>query len=445
MSDFNSMSRENKKQRLRQRVVTNPAWSEQKSSSGGQGSYSEPQGRQRQQNRPMPYEEDGEEAARRALKKARGRRLLTAAAVVLLLGGAVGSWFYYQRNYSYTSYETVWQADLNQGSLVGYESFGSNVLKYTKDGASYIDAKGKSVWTESFEMKNPIAAVNGAYAAIADRQGNSIYICGENGRVGQASTVLPITRVAISATGITAAVLEDSTSSYIVFFRRDGTQLEVTVKTVMGGDGYPMDISLSQDGTQLMCSYAYIESGELRSRVVFYDFSEVGKSVPNRLVGGFDDIFAGTMVPEVTYMEAPYSCAFSGNGLSFFTSRNLASPELITQVSVEEEIQSVFSSDEYAAVIAQNTTGEYSRRLMVYEKDGTPVFTREFNYEYTHADIDGDLIILYNEDSCRIFNTAGVEKLYATFDFAVSKIRKGRMPDTLIVTGPQQMREIKLR
>ena len=164
-----------------------------------------------------------------------------------------------------------------------------------------------------------------------------------------------------------------------------------------------MDISLSQDGTQLMCSYAYIESGELRSRVVFYDFSEVGKSVPNRLVGGFDDIFAGTMVPEVTYMEAPYSCAFSGNGLSFFTSRNLASPELITQVTVEEEIQSVFSSDEYAAVIA------------------------------------------YNEDSCRIFNTAGVEKLYATFDFAVSKIRKGRMPDTLIVTGPQQMREIKLR
>ena len=179
--------------------------------------------------------------------------------------------------------------------------------------------------------------------------------------------------------------------------------------------------------------------------MVFYDFSEVGKSVPNRLVGGFDDIFAGTMVPEVTYMEAPYSCAFSGNGLSFFTSRNLASPELITQVTVEEEIQSVFSSDEYAAVIAQNTTGEYSRRLMVYEKDGTPVFTREFNYEYTHADIDGDLIILYNEDSCRIFNTAGVEKLYATFDFAVSKIRKGRMPDTLIVTGPQQMREIKLR
>lgn len=439
MSDYNSMSRENKKRQLRQRVVTNPSWSEQQKSSGRQSSS------QTSASRPGQRGEDREEAARQALKKAKRRRMLIGSAIILTLAGGAGFWYYYQNHYSYTSYETVWQVDLNQGSLVGYKSFGNNVLKYTKDGASYIDAKGKNVWTESFEMKNPIASVNGEYAVIADKQGNSIYICGENGRLGQASTVLPITRVAISSTGITAAVLEDSTSSYIVFFRKDGSQLEVTIKTIMGGDGYPMDISLSQNGTQLMCSYAYIEGGELKSRVVFYDFSEVGKSVPNRLVGGFDEIFAGTMVPEVAYMEEPYSCAFSGNGLTFFTSRNLASPEMVAQIPVEEEIQSIFYSDKYAAVIVHNTTGEYSRRLMVYEKDGTPVFSKEFNYEYTHADIDGDLIILYNEDSCRIFNTTGVEKLYATFDFAVSKIRKGRMPDTLIVTGPQQMREISLR
>ena len=40
---------------------------------------------------------------------------------------------------------------------------------------------------------------------------------------------------------------------------------------------------------------------------------------------------------------------------------------------------------------------------------------------------------------------AGTEKLDATFDFAVTKIRKGRMPNTLLVMGPQEMREIKLK
>ena len=49
------------------------------------------------------------------------------------------------------------------------------------------------------------AVVNGDYAAIADRQGNSIYICDKNGRQGIATTLLPITKVAVSAHGVVAA------------------------------------------------------------------------------------------------------------------------------------------------------------------------------------------------------------------------------------------------
>ena len=45
------------------------------------------------------------------------------------------------------------------------------------------------------------------------------------------------------------------------------------------------------------------------------------------------------------------------------------------------------------------------------------MLSKEFNFEYTHADFDGDLIILYNEDSCRIYNMSGTEKFDATFDF----------------------------
>ena len=186
----------------------------------------------------------------------------------------------------------------------------------------------------------------------------------------------------------------------------------------MSGDGYPLDIALSADGTQLMCSFVYLQGSELKNRVVFYDFSEIGKNVPNRLVGGFDDEFQGD---------------------------NLASPELLEQRTIEERIDSVFYSDEYAAAIVRNTNGEYGSRLEVYKKDGTHVLSKEFNFEYTHADFDGDLIILYNEDSCRIYNMSGTEKFDATFDFPVSKIRKGRFPGTLVVTGPQQMQELKLR
>uniref|UniRef100_UPI0026227D86 DUF5711 family protein n=1 Tax=Helicobacter sp. UBA3407 TaxID=1946588 RepID=UPI0026227D86 len=83
-------------------------------------------------------------------------------------------------------------------NFTAYETFGTNLLRYSKDGASYIDAAGKDVWVQSYEMRSPIVAVNGDYAAIADQQGNNIYICDLNGCQGVATTVLPIIKVTLS-------------------------------------------------------------------------------------------------------------------------------------------------------------------------------------------------------------------------------------------------------
>lgn len=422
MADMDSMNREVKKRQLRRQMVSSEFGS-----------------------RPVRKTEESAEIIRQGKRKIRRRRLILAAILLILAGAGTGIWFYYQRTYQFTSYEVKWEIPINEGSLVGYESFGNNVLRYTKDGASYMDNSGKAVWTESYEMKSPIISVNGDYAAIGDRQGNSILICHKDGTQGRATTVLPISNVTVSGSGVVAAVLEDSTSSYITFFRKDGTSLDITVKTNMGGDGYPFDIALSENGTQLLCSFVYLQSGELKTRVVFYDFSEIGKNVPNRLVGGFDEPFQGTMVGRVEFLADPYSCAFSGNGLTFFSSKNLASPEMVVQIPVEEEIESVLSSKEYAGMIIKNNTGEFPHRLEIYKKNGDLVLKKDFQYEYTRADIDGDLVILSNEDSCKIFNMAGVEKLNTTFDFAVSKIRKGGLPGTLVVTGPQVMKEIHLQ
>ena len=58
---------------------------------------------------------------------------------------------------------------------------------------------------------------------------------------------------------------------------------------------------------------------------------------------------------------------------------------------------------------------------------------------------DGDLVLLYNESACVAYNMTGTEKFNGTFDFTVSKVSAGRYPGTLLVTGPQMIKEIKLR
>ena len=105
MSDFSSMSRESKKDKLRRQIVSpqQPAWN------------AEP-------------EEDSEAVVRRAHNRVLRHRWILVLLVLLLIAAGAAAWFFYQRNYRYSGYETAWQVDLNEGSLVGYESFGTNVL-----------------------------------------------------------------------------------------------------------------------------------------------------------------------------------------------------------------------------------------------------------------------------------------------------------------------------
>jgi len=426
MNDMSSMSRELKKNQLRSRVIT-------------PGTPAGP-------NRRMP-EEDSEEVVKRAHRRTQKRRLILLILILILLAGIVGGIYWYDRCYQYENMTIGWERQLERedGNFTGYMRFGDNLLKYTKDGAAYVNADGKDVWIQGYEMKSPIAAVNGDYAAIADQQGNTIYICDVNGLQGIATTVLPIVKVTVSAHGVVAAILEDQTVSYIYFFRKDGTELKLYMKCVLGGEiGYPLDISLSPEGTMLTGSYAYIEEGMMHNRVAFYNFSEVGKNAPNRFVGGFHEMYKNSMVPKVQYLDDVYSVAFADDSISFFTSKDVMSPALVTQIPVEEEIRSVFYNDRYAGVIVKSTSGEYESRLDLYKANGEKVFSIDFSFDYSHVDIDGDTIFMYNEDSCRIYNRYGNLKYEGTFDFTVSKITKGRLPGQIIVTGPQAMKEIKL-
>ena len=156
MSNMDSMDREQKKKRLRQRMLSSP---------GGQNRG---EGRGLEEEEIVRKEE--------AYTRKKRIRIFILIAVLLLTAAAVLYYSLYVRRYE--DYRTAWEKQIpaSENGFAGYEPFGSNVLKYTKDGASYIDSRGKIVWSISYQMKSPVCYVNGSYAVIADRQGNSLYI-----------------------------------------------------------------------------------------------------------------------------------------------------------------------------------------------------------------------------------------------------------------------------
>ncbi|MFR1833046.1 MAG: DUF5711 family protein [Lachnospiraceae bacterium] len=448
MSDMSSMSRERKKQQLRRQVVVNnnavpfPKHPGQSKISRRNSDF---QSQTRQNST-----EAAEELKKFHIKKLQ-KRMIAAAVFLVLLAGIFGGIYYWKTYYRFQEYSVNWEADLTAGeegierSSANYVNFGKNVLKYTKDGASYIDNKGKTIWVQTFEMKAPIAAVNGSFAAIADQQGNSIYIFNEEGAQGVATTLLPIVRISISGKGIVAAAQEDSKSSYVSMFKRDGSDLKLTMKSTLSKNGYLMDLSFSPDGTQLICSYAYIDGSALRSRVVIYDYSdEVGANLPDRIVSANEEAFADKVVPRVRYLSETESFACADTGLAFFSSENRANPVLTVQTE-EERIESLFYSDKYVGLVTANSAGPEPEKLVVYRGNGTKVFETGLDYSYTSGNIDGEYVILYNDNSCKIYNMKGVEKFGGEIDFQISYITSGGLSNQFILTGPQKMQAITFR
>lgn len=427
MSGINATDREQKKRQLKRRIIEPEAAPKGPVRRGGRG-------------------ENEEAVVRRAERRVRRKHIRRALIVLLILAIAAAAGYYYITRHRYSSYAVLWEKTVpaSETGFTGYEKFGDNLLKYTKDGATYVDKSGKAVWSISYQLKSPICYVNGDYAVIGDQQGSALYICNKAGLQGQAATVKPITRVSVSAHGVAAALVEDSKTTSIFFFKSDGSPLDWEIRTVMNKSGYLMDVSLSPEGTQVIASVLNMEDGMLKSRIVFYNFSEFGKSHPDRLVGGFEEL-GDSLCPRVRFLNESQAVAVADGKIAFFSLENVTSPKLIKLAPVKEEIRSVAYSDKYVALVVDNPDGDNEYRLDIYRGDGTRICSRAFAYQYRQINIDGDLVIMYNENSCKVYNTAGKERFSGEFDFTISNVLKGPSFNTLMVTGGDKMREIRLK
>ncbi len=415
--------------------------------------------KKKRMSRNMIRSEDSEDKVRELQKEQARRnrvRFWLAFGVVAVVIIAAISVFLVFRFYRYKTYEMKWERELPLGSFSGYEHFGENVIRYSHDGASYIDKDGKDVWVDTYEMVNPRVYVSGDYACIYDALGTQLKIYNLVGSVGNATALMPITKAVVSESGVAAAILEDNDAAYITFFKKDGTDLDITIKTRLEGDGYPADIALSPEGTQLIAAYTYIAGGALRSKVVFYDFSEIGKSVPNRLVGGFEEPFAGSMVSRVRFVNSTYSYAVADTGVYIFSSRNISSPELVEAIETGEHIESIVNFRNHLGVIYSDLAHDEETdsndeeplstyRLVVYEPDGSISFKKEFNDSFDTLTADDSFVYILGNERCTILNMHGIEKFGDPMDDQARMISHGYMPGNFVFSGNTYIRDYQFK
>ena len=253
--------------------------------------------------------------------------------------------------------------------------------------------------------------VSGTRIAVADYNGHIVYNIDQTGNYVEIDTNLPIRELAVSESGIVAAVLEDTDATWIYLYDSMGERIAY-LRTTMGRSGYPAALALSPDGKLLAVSYISVDNGAARSSVAFYNFSSVGQNYVDNFASGAD--YADAVIPYLNFMDNDISFAVADNRLIIYTGDQR--PKSAVDVLLDEEIQSVFYNETSIGLVFLDTTGAGKYRLDIYNTSGLVETSFYFDMDYKDIVLWKDTIIIYNETQCILANTNGVERFQGEFE-----------------------------
>ena len=361
--------------------------------------------------------------------------------LVLILLAAVGTALYIQwKNKIYTENTVVFstQVHITQDSTL--VPFSGYLLTYSKDGAGCMDIRGNAVWNQTFEMQNPIVDVCKNVVAIGDYNGRTIYVMNTSGVMGSITTSRPVRDFCVASNGVVAAVLDDTDATWIYLYDSQGKEL-VYFRTTMKDSGYPVNVSISPNGELVCVSYLFVDSGQMKSSVAFYNFGPVGKNNVNNYVSGYD--YLNSVVPLTGFLDDRSMFAVSDDRVMFFSGAQ--KPLSVAEKLLADDVQGVYYGDESIGLIFNSTQSNSRFRLDVYHKSGELRQSIDFDLDFRDILFHDDQIIIYNESECRIYNSSGAEKYSGNFSKTVLLLIPQSSARRYMVVTPESIDTIELK
>lgn len=331
--------------------------------------------------------------------------LIAAAAAVMVI-----QW----KNKVYTESVVISSITTSKPQNGNMVSFAGYILAYSKDGASCTDVKGDAVWNETFQMQNPMIDICQNVVAIGDYNGRNLYVMNTSGLMGKITTNKPIKNFCVAANGVVAVALDEANLTYVYLYDTKGNEL-VRIRTTMKDSGYPFRLAISPNGTLLCIAYLFVDSGELKSSVAFYNFGEVGQNKTDNYVSGYD--YLDVIVGYTRFLDEKTLFAVSDDRIMFFGGAQV--PVSIKESLFSEDVQKIYYGTDYVGLVFISTDGSNRYRLDVYHKSGQLNNSIDFDMEYTDIVFANGQIIIYNESECQIYDMNGTQKFAGLFEKAV--------------------------
>lgn len=363
-----------------------------------------------------------------------------AGLIILIMAAVMLTAYLYNKYHKYKDYKILSSIKVESADNSKFVSFGKFVVKYSNDGISYIDGE-ETVWDEAYEMKSPLIDVCEGYLAIADKNTNDIYIYDEDGRKGKVSVSYPIIKLQVAKQGVVAALQEEKDANYIEAYDIEGNQL-ISHKTLIDERGYPLNFSLSNDGSDMMVSYLSVNNGTFSNKVVFYDFSKDGDAYENRISGNFEQ-YEETLVPTVEYVSDDYAIAIGENVISIYDVSG--KPKLKKEIKINHQIEKVFMNEEYVGITYAKENNSNTHVIEAYNMKGKKKLSTSTYLNFEQIDFAGENVILYDDLNCELISFAGVKKFQYTFKGTISEIIPLENAREFLLMTNSEIQKIRLK
>lgn len=370
-------------------------------------------------------------------------KLVSVYRILLVIAGAaalIALIVVQYRRHVYTDYDII--STVARESAYGTTDLrlGNSILTYSKDGAHCTDARGETIWNQTYQIQDIRLAVCQDTVAIADYNGRNIYVQNSKQQLGTITTNMPIRDITVANTGWVTAILADTNLARINTYDPSG-KLRYEGKAYMNVSGYPGALSLSPNGELLCVAYMYVDAGVLKTTVAFYNFTEIGESQQDLMVSywSYNDL----VVPMVRFMNDSTAFAVGDSRLMIYTGNR--KPVSAAEKLFDEEVLSVYYNESYVGLVFQSEDSEHLYRFDVYDTQGELVNKYYFDMEYTDLFFDKDNIVIYNETQCMILTIGGIVKYDGNFSKTVRLMLPAQSAYRYILVTDNSIDTIQLR
>lgn len=385
---------------------------------------------------------DNEQFSER-LNRHQVRRYIGWIVFAVLVIALVGYWFGYYLSQPYTYVQESWTQEIITSSSQQYTPFSDGILQYSANGATFYNASSKTVWSASYEMKNPAAAVQDGYALIYD-QGDrtAVILSAQEGACGSILTEQPITKGTVSSYGVAALLVEEDLANDMLFYDRLGVQIEVRVRTLMNESGYPMDMSFSPDGQMMIASFVYVDSGVMQNRIMFYSFDTTTNN-STHAVAAFQK-YGDTLFADVEFLGNDRAAAFGDGKIVIYSLKKRNDPQELIVLEPEGTITNLAYDDSHIAFATTNKDLVQSRLLYLYNTDGTMIFDTETTFDFSSLYLGADGLYLTDSSAMLYLDLKGKECFTGSLDCNILQLVSGKKGSELLVVTNQMLKYLKL-